>query len=319
MNKFAYGLPKDIYKGMRVRPSMDMIATSIENDTFKIKYPNRDAAFYLNSPQFLSLLQDTNVGLAEQSKRLEKHKIAEAMARMNGAGGVVSTALDTSYETASSGSIDVDVMQSPELRRRNLEARVRKAREEREKLLREEEAKREQERRDYEYAQFLRQQEEEARRIQAEMAQAAAMASSSHPVATATASTLVPGISDEQLQTMVKGFVAAYNNPLTPPINITYLTPEQRLAQQGIVPRVGPFASTPFRLSEDVMTDSTPAALPVKRPSEDVGLPKAKAKTTPVIEEVVEEEVSPRKNAPNPVKKTALKDDSEMKSELKKY
>ena len=44
MNKFAYGLPKEImqkrnqrikdadsYKGMRVRPTMDMIANSIEH------------------------------------------------------------------------------------------------------------------------------------------------------------------------------------------------------------------------------------------------------------------------------------------------
>ena len=52
MNKFAYGLPKDLYKGMRIRPSMDMIANMIETDPFKIKYPNRDASFYFNSPQF---------------------------------------------------------------------------------------------------------------------------------------------------------------------------------------------------------------------------------------------------------------------------
>jgi len=284
MNKFAYDLPKDLYKGLRVRPSMDMIANMIEKDPYKLKYPDRSATFYLNSPQFLSILQDTNVGLAEQSKRLEKHKIAEAMARMNDEGGVGDSLFNTSYETASSGGGDIEMISSPELRRRNLEARVRKAREENEKVARQEAERKEQEKRDYEYAQFLKRQEEEARRIQVQLAQATAAASSAHPVAVA-GSSLVPGISQEQLQAMVKGFVAAYNNPPpTPPINITYLTPQQRQAQQGIVPRVSPFGSTPFRLSEDVMTDSVPAALPVKRTSEDVALPSAKAKVTPTLE-----------------------------------
>ena len=70
MNKFAYDLPKDLYKGMRIKPSMDMIANTIEKDPFRIKYPDRSATFYLNSPQFLSLIQDNSVGMEQQSKNL---------------------------------------------------------------------------------------------------------------------------------------------------------------------------------------------------------------------------------------------------------
>ena len=174
MNKFAYDLPKDWYKGLRVRPSMDMIANMIEKDPYKLKYPDRSATFYLNSPQFLSILQDTNVGLAEQSKRLEKHKIAEAMARMNDEGGVGDSLFNSSYVSATSGRQDIEMDSSPELRRRNLEARLRKAIEENEKAARQEAERKEQEKRDYEYAQFLKRQEEEARRIQVQLAQTTA-------------------------------------------------------------------------------------------------------------------------------------------------
>ena len=45
MNKSTNVLSKDLYKGMRVRPSMDMIVNYIEKDPYKIKYPNRDASF----------------------------------------------------------------------------------------------------------------------------------------------------------------------------------------------------------------------------------------------------------------------------------
>ena len=51
MNKFAYGLPKDLYNGMKVRPTMDTIANDIIKGPYRIRYPNRDATFYLNSPQ----------------------------------------------------------------------------------------------------------------------------------------------------------------------------------------------------------------------------------------------------------------------------
>ena len=39
MNKFTYGLPKDLYNGMRVRPTMDTIADSIGKDPIPNKIP----------------------------------------------------------------------------------------------------------------------------------------------------------------------------------------------------------------------------------------------------------------------------------------
>jgi hypothetical protein len=133
MKKFSYDLPKDLYNGMRVRPTMDTIVNDVIKGSYRIKYPNRDATFYLNSPQFLSLLQDTNVGLAEQSKQLEKQKIREAELKTIGKGGVVDTAAMGASLSGSSASSGVGGLQetSPEtLRRMNREARVRRLREE---------------------------------------------------------------------------------------------------------------------------------------------------------------------------------------------
>ena len=145
MNKFSYDLPKDLHKGMRVRPSMDMIANMIEKDPYKIKYPDRDATFYLNSPQFLSLLQDTNVGLAEQSKQLTKQKLAQELSLSRGRGGMVDLSLDRDvsgegYETASSGGLDISGDET--LRRLNLEARARRLAEEQARLLEQQERRR---------------------------------------------------------------------------------------------------------------------------------------------------------------------------------
>ena len=153
-----------MYNGMRVRPTMDTIADSIGNDPYRIKYPNREATLYMNSPQFLSLLQDTNVGLDEQSKRLEQQKMDQSRARLGGNGGAVGAARQrtVSFETASSGEESVDMISPQTLARMNLQTRVRRRMEEAE---RDEEERREQERRDYEYAQFLRRQQEEERRI----------------------------------------------------------------------------------------------------------------------------------------------------------
>ena len=98
MNKFAYGLPKDLYKGMRLRPSMDMIVDMIEKDPYKIKYPNRDATFYLNSPQFLNLLNDSGLDLDEQSKNLAKQQLMQSQARARGRGGAVDVAMDSDVD-----------------------------------------------------------------------------------------------------------------------------------------------------------------------------------------------------------------------------
>lgn len=103
---------------MRVRPSMDMIANMIEKDPYKIKYPDRDASFYLNSPQFLSLLQDTNVGLLEQSKNLAQRQVVEARVVAEGRGGVVDRAVDTGTTTTDVGTNVYEGQMLPELLRK---------------------------------------------------------------------------------------------------------------------------------------------------------------------------------------------------------
>ena len=104
MNKFAYDLPKDLYKGMRVRPTMDMIVNAIEKDPYKIKYPDRDATFYMNSPQFLNLINEGGLGMSEQSKNLAEQQIKEARARAEGRGRIVDMAVDAPTRGAFIGS-----------------------------------------------------------------------------------------------------------------------------------------------------------------------------------------------------------------------
>ena len=103
MNKFMHGLPKDLYKGMRVRPSMEQIVNYIEKDPYKIKYPDRDATFYLNSPQFLNLMNDSGLDLDEQSKNQAKHQLAQAQAVAEGRGGVVDRAINTGVDVVDEG------------------------------------------------------------------------------------------------------------------------------------------------------------------------------------------------------------------------
>jgi hypothetical protein len=312
MNKFAYGLPKDLYNGMRVRPTMDTIADSIGNDPYRIKYPNREATFYMNSPQFLSLLQDTNVGLDEQSKRLEQQKMAQSRARLGGYGGAVGLARERtgSFETATSGEESVDMTSPETLARMNLQARVRRRLAQAEM---EERERREQEQRDYEYAQFLRRQQEEERRIAQEIARATAASSSTHPTASSSALATAPRaqfpadlggatLKPEQIRRLY----AAISGE-DPQLDIKYFTPptsqQARDVRQGIVPQPPDyFTSTPFRLPADVMTDTPPGPLLMKRPSTELALPLAKAKgarveggaqgaagsSGPVIEEVAE-------------------------------
>ena len=128
MNKFAYDLPKDLYKGMRIKPSMDMIANTIEKDPFRIKYPDRGATFYLNSPQFLSLIQDNSVGLAEQSKNLAKRQLAQAMAQAEGRGGVFDMAVDDAVSTT--GDDEYEKRAQDEADKMQEQERTRKLREE---------------------------------------------------------------------------------------------------------------------------------------------------------------------------------------------
>jgi hypothetical protein len=194
MNKFAHGLPdraprgeasspslpKDLYKGMRVRPSMDMIVNYIEKDPYKIKYPNRDATFYLNSPQFLNLLNDSGLDLEEQSKNLAKQQLMQSQRRASGLGGAVDTALSGSdveagsdgFESVSSGGLSAY--------RRRVEQDLERVREqERVRQENEERYRRQQE-------SFERARQERERSF--ELAARRSLASSSaHPVASASA------------------------------------------------------------------------------------------------------------------------------------
>jgi hypothetical protein len=187
MNKFAYDLPKDLYKGMRVRPTMDMIANSIEHDPYRIKYPDREASFYLNSPQFLSLLQDTNVGLAEQSKRQAKQQLAEAQIMAEGRGGIVDRAT-RGLPFGDSMSGDDSNATTPRTREERAIALVERLREEKRRK-----------RLEQENAEYLRKQqealdkakEEQQRRAQ-ELASASASSSTAHPVAAAAAAAAAP-------------------------------------------------------------------------------------------------------------------------------
>ena len=61
---------KKLYEGMKIRPSMDMIANLIENDPYRMKYPDKNATLYLNSPRFLNLRTDAGVDLDEQNKKI---------------------------------------------------------------------------------------------------------------------------------------------------------------------------------------------------------------------------------------------------------
>lgn len=128
MNKFAYDLPKDLYKGMSIRPTMDMIVNSIEKDPFKIKYPDRDAAFYLNSPQFLNVLTEGGLGMSEQSKNLAERRLKEAQARAEGRGGAVDMAVDDTISTVGDDDyaerVRVADMQEQERRRQEEAARL---------------------------------------------------------------------------------------------------------------------------------------------------------------------------------------------------
>ena len=65
------------YNGMRVRPSMDQIVGLIENDPFKIRYPNRDASFIINSPYMLNMMASSGIDLEEQSMRQKKYMMQQ--------------------------------------------------------------------------------------------------------------------------------------------------------------------------------------------------------------------------------------------------
>ncbi len=240
MNKFAYGLPKDLYKGMRVRPSMDMIVNYIEKDPYKIKYPNRDATFYLNSPQFLNLLNDSGLDLDEQSKNQAKHQLMLAQARAGGRGGAVDLATDSEadeYMSASSeGSSSYRRRVTEELNRMREQERIR--RENEDYLRRQQEA--------------LDKANELQRQRAMELARQAASSSSAHPVASSAAASS-PSISPEMMQAMFASVLLQQQRQQTP--LITYLNPGSG-DSQGITPII------PQRIYQGASSASGSALVP---------------------------------------------------------
>jgi hypothetical protein len=174
---------------MRVRPSMDMIVNYIEKDPYKIKYPDRDATFYMNSPQFLNILNEGGLDMTEQSQNLAKQQLRTAQARAGGRGGAVDVAMVGEGSESEAGSyVSLSSTGDSDYRRR-VEAETERLRE--------------QERVRQENEDFIRRQREaiekaneEKKRRAAESAAAAASSSTAHPVAAAAAAPLLTGTRD---------------------------------------------------------------------------------------------------------------------------
>ena len=64
------------YTGLRKRDSYNEIINYLQTDQPKIKYPNRNATFLLNTSQHSSLLELD--GLNEQEEQLKKASIIQA-------------------------------------------------------------------------------------------------------------------------------------------------------------------------------------------------------------------------------------------------
>ena len=65
------------YIGMRKRDTYDEIVNSLENDTLKLKYPDRAATFMLNSQQVSNIKYGTSLEVDEMHEKLNKSKIIE--------------------------------------------------------------------------------------------------------------------------------------------------------------------------------------------------------------------------------------------------
>ena len=65
------------FAGLRKRDSYDEIVNYIETDQTKMNYPNRSATFFLNTPQYSSLLE--NDGLDEHEEQIKKSKIKSTL------------------------------------------------------------------------------------------------------------------------------------------------------------------------------------------------------------------------------------------------
>ena len=65
------------YTGLRKRDSYNEIINYLQTDQPKIKYPNRNASFLFNTPQYSSLLELD--GLNEQDEQIKKAQVAHAI------------------------------------------------------------------------------------------------------------------------------------------------------------------------------------------------------------------------------------------------
>ena len=119
------------YNGMRVRPSMDQIVGLIENDPFKIRYPNRDASFIINSPYMLNMMASSGIDLEEQSMRQKKYMMQQLNSK-----GIVEDTVDDDDDFKSVASDDpmkpgpnspgVGMLSAEQVRRENMFSRARK-------------------------------------------------------------------------------------------------------------------------------------------------------------------------------------------------
>jgi hypothetical protein len=118
------------YNGMRVRPSMDQIVGLIENDPYKIRYPNRNASFIINSPYMLNMMGSSGIDLEEQSQRQKKYM----MEQLNSKGIVDDTVDDDDFKSVVSddpmkpgpASPGVGMLSPEELRQQNIYSRARR-------------------------------------------------------------------------------------------------------------------------------------------------------------------------------------------------
>ena len=62
---------------MRKRDTHDEIAHSLENDTLKLKYPDRVATLMLNSPHVSNIKYGKALDVDEMNEKLNKSKIIE--------------------------------------------------------------------------------------------------------------------------------------------------------------------------------------------------------------------------------------------------
>ena len=288
------------YNGMRVRPSMDQIVGLIENDPFKIRYPNRDASFIINSPYMLNMMASSGIDLEEQSMRQKKYMMQQLNSK-----GIVEDTVDDDDDFKSVASDDpmkpgpnspgVGMLSAEQVRRENMFSRAKKGllefmRKQKAELYKVEQQEMERLRNEELLKQQLEQfrREEAERRAKAQQTMSSAISAfSAHPVAASGASSS-------------SGFnpvnPTPVGQPLPTPAGLPFtITPDMFAAlkqfQQGslLVPKQGDIqiqylqpggqtAITPLRNPADV--SMAPPVQTKRTASPPREAPKAKAKAT---------------------------------------